>query len=190
MQCDNVIRGTPVRLEQKDGPTKDFCSSFCLNTHQKKEGQADTKKSKQLCVLPKFTRLNIYLFLYKHTYIFVQYVCMCVSFFSLIDSRDPSSPASSPAPSGLPSNNNIPSTTQSYTSTNNHTTISHPPSTSNGPFQYETYQTFDWDLYLKETNSTAAPVECFKQVQYSLIYKYSNMSSTLYTNVQITVLFF
>ncbi|KMQ90581.1 polycomb protein scm, partial [Lasius niger] len=123
VQCDNVIRSTPVRLEQKDGPTKDFCSSFCLNAYQKKESQADTKKN----------------------------------------NRDTASPAQSPAPSGLPSSNNVPSTTQSYTNTNNHTTISHSPSTSTGPFQYETYQTFDWDLYLRETKSTAAPVECFKQ---------------------------
>ncbi|XP_029177478.1 polycomb protein Scm [Nylanderia fulva] len=123
VQCDNVIRNTPVKLEQKDGPTKDFCSSFCLNAYQKKESQADTKKS----------------------------------------NRDTASPAQSPAPSGLPSGNNVPSTTQSYTNTNNHTTISHSPSTSTGPFQYETYQTFDWDLYLRETKSTAAPVECFKQ---------------------------
>lgn len=37
-------------------------------------------------------------------------------------------------------------------------------STSSGNFQFETYQTFDWEQYLKETNSTAAPAECFKQV--------------------------
>ncbi|XP_024884244.1 polycomb protein Scm isoform X2 [Temnothorax curvispinosus] len=124
LQCDNVIRGSPFRLEQKDCPTKDFCSSPCLNAYQKKETQADMKKN----------------------------------------NRDPSSPSpvQSPAPSGLPSNNNVPST-QSYTTTNNHTTVSHPPSTSTGTFQYETYQTFDWDLYLRETNSTAAPTECFKQ---------------------------
>ncbi|XP_011262299.1 polycomb protein Scm isoform X1 [Camponotus floridanus] len=123
VQCDNVIRSTPVRLEQKDGSTKDFCCSFCLNAYQKKESQSDMKKN----------------------------------------NRDSASPAQSPAPSGLPSNNNVPSTTQSYTNTNNHTTISHSPSTSSGPFQYETYQTFDWDLYLRETKSTAAPIECFKQ---------------------------
>ncbi|XP_012542526.1 polycomb protein Scm isoform X2 [Monomorium pharaonis] len=124
VQCDNVIRGTPFRLEQKDGPTKDFCSSFCLNAYQKKEIQVDIKKN----------------------------------------NRDPSSPspAPSPAPSGLPSNNNVPSTTQSYT--NNHATVSHSPSTSTGTFKtYESCPTFDWDLYLKETNSTAAPIECFKQ---------------------------
>lgn len=46
VQCENVIRGTPFRLEQKDSSTKDFCSSFCLNAYQKKETQADTKKSK------------------------------------------------------------------------------------------------------------------------------------------------
>lgn len=81
----------------------------------------------------------------------------------LIANRDQSSPAPSLTPSGLISGNNIPSTTQSFTNTN-HTNISHSPSTSTGPFQYETYQTFDWDLYLKETNSQAAPIECFKQV--------------------------
>lgn len=81
------------------------------------------------------------------------------------DNKDSSSPVPSPAPSGLPTNNNVPSTSQSYTtSTNNHTTVPNPPSTSNGPFQYETFQTFDWDNYLKETNSKAAPIECFKQV--------------------------
>lgn len=36
-------------------------------------------------------------------------------------------------------------------------------SSGSGPFQYETYQTFDWEEYLKETNSIAAPAECFKQ---------------------------
>ncbi|XP_015604754.1 polycomb protein Scm isoform X2 [Cephus cinctus] len=123
VQCDNVIRGTPVKLEQRDGPTKNFCSSFCLNKHQKRENQAETKKN----------------------------------------NGEQPSPAASPAPSGLPSGSSAPSTTQSFTGNNNQSNNSHPPSTSTGPFQYETYQTFDWDLYLKETNSSAAPVECFKQ---------------------------
>lgn len=86
----------------------------------------------------------------------------------LIDNRDPSSPVPSPAPSGLPSNNNA-SATQSYTNANNHTTISRSASTSTG-FHVETYQTFDWDLYLRETNSTAAPLEYFKQVNYNTLY--------------------
>lgn len=46
VHCESVIRGTPFRLEQKDAPTKDFCSSFCLNAYQKKEMQTDTKTSK------------------------------------------------------------------------------------------------------------------------------------------------
>ncbi|KAJ8963621.1 hypothetical protein NQ314_005521 [Rhamnusium bicolor] len=33
---------------------------------------------------------------------------------------------------------------------------------SPGPFQYETYQPFDWDEYLRETNSIPAPQSCFK----------------------------
>lgn len=32
-----------------------------------------------------------------------------------------------------------------------------------GPFQYETFQTFDWDEYLRETSSVPAPSDCFKQ---------------------------
>lgn len=50
VQCDNVIRGTPVRLEKSDGPTKDFCSSLCLNKHQKKELSAEPKKCKLLLI--------------------------------------------------------------------------------------------------------------------------------------------
>ncbi|KAH8318871.1 hypothetical protein KR074_008811 [Drosophila pseudoananassae] len=34
-----------------------------------------------------------------------------------------------------------------------------------GPFQYESFHVFDWDAYLEETGSDAAPAECFKQAQ-------------------------
>ncbi|XP_044737788.1 polycomb protein Scm [Chrysoperla carnea] len=37
------------------------------------------------------------------------------------------------------------------------------PNSSSGPFQYETFQPFDWEEYLRESNSVAAPAECFKQ---------------------------
>ncbi|XP_011311114.1 polycomb protein Scm isoform X2 [Fopius arisanus] len=125
VQCDNVIRGSPVKLEQKDGPTKDFCSSFCLNKHQKKEIQAESKKN----------------------------------------TSDQPSPAASPAPSGIPSSSGIlPQSFPTNSKTNGTgNQVNASPSTSTGPFQYETYQTFDWEMYLKETDSTAAPAECFKQ---------------------------
>ncbi|XP_054741094.1 polycomb protein Scm [Anastrepha obliqua] len=35
--------------------------------------------------------------------------------------------------------------------------------TPTGPFQYESFHVFDWDAYLEETGSVAAPAECFKQ---------------------------
>lgn len=96
--CDNVIRGSPVRLEQQDGASKDFCSTFCLNKHTKKE-QAEQKR------------------------------------VSNGEQRPINSAAAaatlSPSPSVMPFDN-----------FNN---------------------TFDWDSYLKETNSTAAPPEIFKQ---------------------------
>lgn len=37
------------------------------------------------------------------------------------------------------------------------------PTSSPGPFQYETFQTFDWEEYLRETNSAPAPQNCFTQ---------------------------
>ncbi|XP_033217699.1 polycomb protein Scm [Belonocnema kinseyi] len=82
------------------------------------------------------------------------------------------SPASSPVPSTISNNTNsnanntntASTTTQSYKSgINNQNNVSQSPSTSGGNFQFETYQTFDWEQYLKETNSEAAPAECFKQ---------------------------
>ena len=100
----------------------------------------------------------------------------------IVDVGEQPSPAASPAPSGIPSSNGNASITQTYsavpatnstttppatispTVTNNQSGAPHPPSTSTGSFQYETYQTFDWELYLKETNSSAVPTECFKQV--------------------------
>ncbi|KAG8234602.1 hypothetical protein J437_LFUL017105 [Ladona fulva] len=86
--CDNVIRGSPVRLEQH-GQTKDFCTNFCLNKYQKKEAVSQPPEQKRGLV------------------------------------------------------NNL--------------------RTGSASFQYETYTQFDWDSYLKETNSPTAPPEYYKQ---------------------------
>ncbi|XP_066998695.1 polycomb protein Scm isoform X2 [Anabrus simplex] len=91
LQCDNVIRGTPVRLEMQDATTKDFCSTFCLNKHTKKE-QAEQKRA---------------------------------------HSEQRPVAATTPAVPAMP--------------------------------QFDAYTTFDWDSYLKETNSMAAPPEYYKQ---------------------------
>lgn len=80
LQCDNVIRSSTC-------PSKDYCSVYCMNKHQKKA----EIPGKILAVTP--------------------------------------------------------------------TVFEGPPS----HFQYETYQPFDWDEYLKETNSAAAPHKCFTQ---------------------------
>uniref|UniRef100_A0A2S2R9U6 Polycomb protein Scm n=1 Tax=Sipha flava TaxID=143950 RepID=A0A2S2R9U6_9HEMI len=40
--CDNIIKGTPVKQENQDSTPKNFCSAACLNKHQRKE---QTKKS-------------------------------------------------------------------------------------------------------------------------------------------------
>ncbi|XP_034952161.1 polycomb protein Scm [Chelonus insularis] len=73
-------------------------------------------------------------------------------------------PASSELPSSSGTIQSFPTNNGTTNSANNTSTnTSHAPSTSTGPFQYETYQTFDWNSYLKETNSIAAPAECFKQ---------------------------
>lgn len=83
LQCDNVIRSGST-----SSPNKDYCSTYCMNKHQKKT----ENKVPSASVLP------------------------------------------------------LPIETS-----------------GSGPFQYETYQTFDWDEYLKETNSIPAPTDCFKQ---------------------------
>ncbi|XP_056644274.1 polycomb protein Scm [Diorhabda sublineata] len=81
IQCDNVIRGNGA-------PSKEYCSAYCMNKHQKKE---------------------------------------------LSNARISTIATTSPLDA------------------------------SPGPFQYETYQPFNWDEYLNETNSVAAPLNCFKQ---------------------------
>ncbi|XP_018328250.1 polycomb protein Scm-like isoform X2 [Agrilus planipennis] len=43
------------------------------------------------------------------------------------------------------------------------TTAGHFIESSFDTFQYETYQAFNWDEYLKQTNSSPAPLDCFKQ---------------------------
>ncbi|XP_050437621.1 polycomb protein Scm-like isoform X2 [Adelges cooleyi] len=80
--CDNIIKGTPVKLEIRDSASKNFCSAACLNKHQRKE---QTKKS-------VFGDVQV-----EH------------------------------------------------------------------PFSINGNHAFDWNSYLKETNSTAAPHYCFKQ---------------------------
>ncbi|XP_046986831.1 polycomb protein SCMH1 isoform X1 [Schistocerca americana] len=99
--CDNVIRGTPVRLEQQGGPTKDFCSTFCLNKHTKKEQAAQLADQKRVTGSDQRT----------------------------INSPPTATVQSVPPASQLDSTNS----------------------------------TFDWDSYLKETNSVAAPPEFYKQ---------------------------
>ncbi|XP_060524773.1 polycomb protein Scm [Cylas formicarius] len=80
IQCDNLIRSN------SNPPSKDYCSTYCMNKHQK------TLQSRVAAVAP--------------------------------------------------------------------TT---PLEGSPGPFQYETYQQFDWEEYLRETNSIPAPQHCFRQ---------------------------
>ncbi|CAG9865136.1 unnamed protein product [Phyllotreta striolata] len=85
VQCDNVIRGN------NNAPSKEYCSTYCMNKHQKKE--LSNSHARVAAVAP-------------------------------------TTPMEGSSP---------------------------------GPFQYETYQVFNWEEYLKETNSVAAPQSCFKQ---------------------------
>lgn len=47
LYCDSVIRGTPVRVELQDSSTKDFCSTYCLNKHTKKEQASQLSEQKR-----------------------------------------------------------------------------------------------------------------------------------------------
>ena len=101
IQCDNVIRG--------DAPSKEYCSTFCQNRHQKKSG----------------THLN----------------------------RQSSS-----------FNNNNNSREQERNLNRNS-----PSTTPNGPFQYESFHVFDWEIYLKvknilQMNSSNPNNNCFRLI--------------------------
>nr|CAD7408326.1 unnamed protein product [Timema cristinae] len=91
--CDNVIRGTPVRLEHPTEPVKIFCSTHCLEKFHKKETATQQKVGRSQFVL----NMN----------------CVWTNL----------------------------------------------PIAAIKPI----YEMFDWDSYLKETNSIAAPITCFKQ---------------------------
>ncbi|KAK6640945.1 hypothetical protein RUM44_012643 [Polyplax serrata] len=80
--CDNIIKGSPVRLEVQGCITKNFCSTICLNRYQKKDLVSDKR----------------------------------------IDAENFHDAAKA-----------------------------------------ELFTAFDWDSYLKETSSEAAPPECYKQ---------------------------
>ena len=58
IQCDNVIRSTPIRVQQADGPPKDFCSSFCATRYQKRENQQE-KLDAKLVKQGKLFALNL-----------------------------------------------------------------------------------------------------------------------------------
>ncbi|KAG8244437.1 protein silencing [Homalodisca vitripennis] len=99
-QCDNVIRGSPVRFEQPDSRHKDFCSTSCLNKFQK-DSSVDQKR------------------------------------VSANGEKSPVGTTTTP-PSPSPSTPTL------------------------GPLVQSTFS-FDWESYLKETTSIAAPPDFFKQ---------------------------
>lgn len=68
----------------------------------------------------------------------------------------PASPTpSAPAVAAVPTSTTVPPTTASTPTT---------PTTGVAPFTAMPFHTFDWESYLKETDSIAAPQECFQQV--------------------------
>lgn len=98
LYCDNVIRGTPVRVEQQDSSAKDFCSTYCLNKHTKKEQAAQLAEQKRV---------------------------------GSTEQRSLGSTSSQASPASM--------------------------------MQFDSYTTFEWDVYLRETNSVTAPPEYYKQ---------------------------
>lgn len=98
LYCDSVIRGTPVRVELQDSSTKDFCSTYCLNKHTKKEQASQLSEQKRV---------------------------------GSTEQRSLSSTSSQASPAAV--------------------------------MQFDSYTTFDWDAYLRETNSVTAPPEYYKQ---------------------------
>ncbi|KAL7300347.1 hypothetical protein TKK_0006972 [Trichogramma kaykai] len=152
VQCDNVIRGTPVKLELKNEPAKLFCSTMCLNKHQKKalaKAAASAAAAAAAVATPAGDSK-------KNSDEQVQ----------LASSSSMPNQKSNNSTTTVSNNTSTPTTV--LTLSNNH--LASP--SANSPNQLSSPSTtgaiqqpipFDWESYLKETNSEAAPPECFKQ---------------------------
>lgn len=53
------------------------------------------------------------------------------------------------------------------------------------PFSAHGSPVFDWDSYLKETSSTAAPAYCFKQV--SFVYSLISIYLTIFISIKFLI---
>uniref|UniRef100_A0A1B6EGN3 SAM domain-containing protein n=1 Tax=Clastoptera arizonana TaxID=38151 RepID=A0A1B6EGN3_9HEMI len=105
LECDKLIKDTPVQLEQTGTTPKDFCSTECLNKYQKKDAPPDPKRAS-----PETTQVGT------------------------------SSVVTAPSPPTVP-----------------------PLSQSQNVLPNVSFITFDWDSYLKGSDSVPAPAEFFKQ---------------------------
>ncbi|XP_014247076.1 polycomb protein SCMH1 [Cimex lectularius] len=132
-QCDNVIRSVPIRLEIADSPNLNFCSKVCLEGYKSKNKISEEKLEGNEDTPVEKVKKEP------------------------APGQTPTSPVATPPAPSTPAF--IPSAQPATPSST--TTTSTPAGTPSFPLV--PFQTFDWDAYLKETDSIAAPQECFQQ---------------------------
>uniref|UniRef100_A0A0V0G9M3 Putative polycomb group protein scm/l3mbt tumor-supressor in n=1 Tax=Triatoma dimidiata TaxID=72491 RepID=A0A0V0G9M3_TRIDM len=151
-ECDNVIRGTPIRLESPDAAHKDFCSKACLEIFQSKIKQVENTVTESSEAHTDDNTVNCSEDEEKSRLRDAEINAELVQ--SPLHATPASPTPSAPAIAAVPTSTTIPPITASTPTT---------PTTGVAPFTAIPFHTFDWESYLKETDSVAAPQECFQQ---------------------------
>lgn len=88
----------------------------------------------------------------------------CMNKHQKKSSSSSSTPSIAPAKNGNNNNNNAIENNNNPARESAASRVS-PSIPGSGPFQYESFQIFNWDEYLKENGGIPAPAECFKQAK-------------------------
>lgn len=121
---------------------KEFCSKACINQFQ------DSARSKTVCL-----QCDNILIPNSPIKEFCSTLCM-----NKYQKSNNSVNSSVLRPAGQNNNNN-----NNVNNNNSHREHTGATATLTRSFQYESFNIFNWDDYLKETSSVAAPISCFKQ---------------------------
>ncbi|KAK9496472.1 hypothetical protein O3M35_013236 [Rhynocoris fuscipes] len=154
-ECDNVIRGTPIRYECLDSTNKDFCSKACLEVYQGKIKQVDEKVNSEPSSETQIEDDAVMDASEDDEKSRIRDADMSTDAVQSPLHATPASPTpSTAAVAAIPTSSTIPPTTASTPGT---------PTTGVAPFTPAPFHLFDWEAYLKETDSIAAPQDCFQQ---------------------------
>lgn len=146
VKCGNALRGSTHKIELSDSSIKQFCSATCLEEFQRSKDSETVEIKQEDIKTPSIPEP-------------ANGVVSPTSTTPTAGVTPPPRPPSTPSPT--PS-----ATSTTHTASSLNTSITNSSSTSGTavtPYPLFPCPTFDWDGYLKETNSIAAPAHCFQQ---------------------------